>query len=527
VTTVSIAKRADAHIAKGKLGVYFAWGAFSKRDGQTFTDSHGDQIPDDEMIAGALSLAKSAQLGHEHDGTITGSVPLVMPMTEDVQAALELTSPHAGLVVGFTPTAEVAKSIDASIAAGEPWQMSIEGLALAEAVAKSAEPGDVAKAEHKRTLRNLTINKIDLVKRGAHGAGTAVVLAKRKSTAPPVEVINDAATAAKWLKKAIARHERHMNGTESTSDTSQQKLMDEIRAALGELDVSAVDMAKRAPAMTAPTNGHQHLIWDVEEADGGTSYEVMPGSEYGHSHPFVRLADGSISIGEAAGHTHTVSTEEATMADDINKQLLAAQADVTKAEQRTAAVLALPVEQFAFAKRLVGGELAAYLAKSATERAEAAKPVHVAKSGEVFYSSDDARLVSMAKAHDAMAEQVELAKAATATAEIAKAAAALPNVKGADLIAKAIHGGALTADERKSALADLAAVNASIALITQPIGKGGAPGPSSALEAYDAGLAAFAKSAGKSPDAVADDFLETPEGSRLYDAYAAEQAARR
>ena len=87
--------------------------------------------------------------------------------------------------------------------------------------------------------------------------------------------------------------------------------------------------------------------------------------------------------------------------------------------------------------------------------------------------------------------------------------------------------GALTADERKSALADLAAVNASIALITQPIGKGGAPGPSSALEAYDAGLAAFAKSAGKSPDAVADDFLETPEGSRLYDAYAAEQAARR
>lgn len=472
MTTVSIAKRADAHIAKGKLGVYFAWGAFSKRDGQTFTDSHGDQIPDDEMIAGALSLAKSAQLGHEHDGTITGSVPLVMPMTEDVQAALELTSPHAGLVVGFTPTAEVAKSIDESLAAGEPWQMSIEGLALAEPVAKSAAPGDVAKAEHKRTLRNLTINKIDLVRAAAHGAGTAIAIAKRA-------------------------------------------------------DASPAEVVKRAPAMTAPTAGHQHLIWDVEEADGGTSYEVMPGSEYGHSHPFVRLADGSISIGEAAGHTHTVSTEEATMADDINKQLLAAQADVTKAEQRTAAVLALPVEQFAYAKRLVGGELAAYLAKSATERAEAAKPVHVAKSGEVFYASDDARLVSMAKAHDAMAEQVELAKAATATAEIAKAAAALPNVKGADLIAKAIHGGALTADERKSALADLAAVNASIALITQPIGKGGAPGPSSALEAYDAGLAAFAKSAGKSPDAVADDFLETPEGSRLYDAYAAEQAARR
>ena len=484
MTTVSIAKHAPARIAKGKLGVYFAWGAFSKRDGQTFTDSHGDQIPDDEMIAGALSLAKSAQLGHEHDGTITGSVPLVMPMTEDVQAALELTSPHAGLVVGFTPTAEVAKSIDESLAAGEPWQMSIEGLALAETVAKSAAPGDVAKAEHKRTLRNLTINKIDLVRAAAHGAGTAIAIAKRADASPAVD--------ADALAKVAAQ----------------------LR-----------EVVKRAPAMTTPTAGHQHLIWDVEEADGGTSYEVMPGSEYGHSHPFVRLADGSISIGEAAGHTHTVSTEEATMADDINKQLLAAQADVTKAEQRTAAVLALPVEQFAFAKRLVGGELVAYLAKSATERAEAAKPVYVAKSGEVFYASDDARLVSMAKAHDAMAEQVELAKAATATAEIAKAAAALPNVKGADLIAKAIHGGALTADERKSALADLAAVNASIALITQPIGKGGAPASNDA----ESQLEALAKSIqagvpGMSFAKAFDEALATEKGAALY---AQAEAAKR
>lgn len=495
MTTVSIAKRADAHIAKGKLGVYFAWGAFSKRDGQTFTDSHGDQIPDDEMIAGALSLAKSAQLGHEHDGTITGSVPLVMPMTEDVQAALELTSPHAGLVVGFTPTADVAKNIDESLAAGEPWQMSIEGLALAEPVAKSAAPGDVAKAEHKRTLRNLTINKIDLVKRGAHGAGTAIAIAKRADVAKAGMKCPDCGAA-----------------------------MAEDATTCPDCKLAVKPVAKRAPALTGATNGHQHLIDDAECPDGFTSWERAPGAEYGHSHPWVRAADGSLTVGESDGHTHAISTGDATMADDITKSL---QADLAKARATLGAVLALPAEQLTYAKRLDEAGVIAYLAKSATERAEAAKPVHVAKSGEVFYSSDDARLVSMAKAHDAMAEQVELAKAAAATAEIAKAAAALPNVKGADLIAKAIHGGALTADERKSALADLAAVNASIALITQPIGKGGAPGPSSALEAYDAGLAAFAKSAGKSPDAVADDFLETPEGSRLYDAYAAEQAARR
>lgn len=470
MTTVAFQRNAPVQIAKGgPLGLYFAWGAFAKVDGEPFVDAHGDIIPEDDLVAGAVGLAKSNTLKLEHSGGARGEVPLVMPLTTDIKAALGIESPNSGLVVGFRPDVELAKAIDA----GEIIEMSIAGRALAELakaeLAKGADGAPIAKAEHKRTLRQLEIDEISLVKRAAHGAGTRIAIAKRA-------------------------------------------------------DASPAEVAKRAPAMTDPTNGHQHLIWDVEEADGGTSYEVMPGAEYGHSHPFVRRADGSISIGEAAGHTHTVSTtEEATMADDINKQLLAAQADVSKAEQRTAAVLALPVEQFAFAKRLVGGELAAYLAKSATERAEAAKPVHVAKSGEVFYASDDPRLVSMAKAHDAMAEQVEVAKAAAATAEIAKAAAALPNVKGADLIAKAIHGAALTADERKSALADLAAVNATVAVITQPIGKGGAQGPSSALEAFDAGLATFAKAAGKAPDAIADQFMSTPEGQRLYAAYEAER----
>ena len=472
MTTVAFQRNAPVQIAKGgPLGLYFAWGAFAKVDGEPFVDAHGDIIPEDDLVAGAVGLAKSNTLKLEHSGGARGEVPLVMPLTTDIKAALGIESPNSGLVVGFRPDVELAKAIDA----GEIIEMSIAGRALAELakaeLAKGADGAPIAKAEHKRTLRQLEIDEISLVKRAAHGAGTRIAIAKRA-------------------------------------------------------DASPAEVAKRAPAMTDPTNGHQHLIWDVEEADGGTSYEVMPGAEYGHSHPFVRRADGSISIGEAAGHTHTVSTtEEATMADDINKQLLAAQADVSKAEQRTAAVLALPVEQFAFAKRLVGGELAAYLAKSATERAEAAKPVHVAKSGEVFYSSDDARLVSMAKAHDAMAEQVELAKAAAATAEIAKAAAALPNVKGADLIAKAIHGAALTADERKSALADLAAVNATVAVITQPIGKGGAPGPNDA----ESQLEALAKSIqagvpGMSFAKAFDEALATEKGSALY---AQAEAAKR
>lgn len=42
----------------------------------------------------------------------------------------------------------------------------------------------------------------------------------------------DVAEARKWLGRAIARHERHMDGTESTSESSQQKMMDEMTKAM-------------------------------------------------------------------------------------------------------------------------------------------------------------------------------------------------------------------------------------------------------------------------------------------------------
>lgn len=37
--------------------------------------------------------------------------------------------------------------------------------------------------------------------------------------------------AIRLLDQAIARHERHMNGKESTSDASQMKLMESIKLA--------------------------------------------------------------------------------------------------------------------------------------------------------------------------------------------------------------------------------------------------------------------------------------------------------
>ncbi len=67
---------------------------------------------------------------------------------------------------------------------------------------------------------------------------------------------------------------------------------------------------KRA-AMTTIEGGHQHLLTD----EVGPDMRAMSGETHGavsddgsyHSHPWIRNADGSITVGMAHGHTHTVT----------------------------------------------------------------------------------------------------------------------------------------------------------------------------------------------------------------------------
>lgn len=61
-------------------------------------------------------------------------------------------------------------------------------------------------------------------------------------------------------------------------------------------------------------DGHTHLIDDSEDG-GTTSYEHSPGEDMGHSHPWVRNDDGSISIGMSDGHSHNVIQKSDTAGD--------------------------------------------------------------------------------------------------------------------------------------------------------------------------------------------------------------------
>jgi len=46
---------------------------------------------------------------------------------------------------------------------------------------------------------------------------------------------SDVEKAKQWLKKAIERHKRHLNGTEPTDSGSQRKMMDEMMKAYSAL----------------------------------------------------------------------------------------------------------------------------------------------------------------------------------------------------------------------------------------------------------------------------------------------------
>lgn len=73
--------------------------------------------------------------------------------------------------------------------------------------------------------------------------------------------------------------------------------------------------------MTTEAAGHQHLVDFVtydghQRASGETSWSTSQGAAGQHSHPWVRNADGTITIGESAGHKHGLLPEPSLVRTD-------------------------------------------------------------------------------------------------------------------------------------------------------------------------------------------------------------------
>lgn len=166
--------------------------------------------------------------------------------------------------------------------------------------------------------------------------------------------------------------------------------------------------ALKAAALTAAADGHQHLI-DLDRQAGETSYaQTLAG--VGHCHPYT-IADGVVTIGMAAGHTHEAS------------------AGSKPADPAEPAAKAAPETMLEYFNRLnLGAEDRIRIARLNAGKgvAWADAIVKVATTGELNADVLDARTVEVVAAHAETvakaAEEAAIEKAIGEAARVEKAA---------------------------------------------------------------------------------------------------------
>lgn len=322
-------------------------------------------------------------------------------------------------------------------------------------------------------------------------------------------------------------------GESQASREHYEKLgADEIEAAI----------AKGQMKLTNAVNGHSHLLdldmWERERGGGYTS--TVGNYERGdaHSHPFVINEDGTITIGEAMGHTHEVSgkvkkgapLEASPGIETVSKdgETMTEQEKIELAKFQ--ALATMNDAQKAHFGKLSGADADAFLKASSDERdaiikvANSSDPVvYKALDGSEYRQSDDPRLVAMAKNNDATMNTL---KAVTAAANETKAEA-LAKSWGhigkpmAEKINMAKGILALPDEAQKSALD---AINAGAAQMAPLFKAWGAVGGNAEEDGTAANATAKlnklaedrAAEKGISKAIAMDDVLQTAEGAQLY-----------
>lgn len=119
---------------------------------------------------------------------------------------------------------------------------------------------------------------------------------------------------AAHVRAAMSRFDQEEFKDSAQKRTAYHKILSRIRA-LGIDDggfkqkwATRLDSGGR---LTTVAVGHQHLVdtcgWDGQQRTGGeTSFAMSEGADCAHSHPWTMGLDGTITIGEAAGHMHAV-----------------------------------------------------------------------------------------------------------------------------------------------------------------------------------------------------------------------------
>lgn len=302
----------------------------------------------------------------------------------------------------------------------------------------------------------------------------------------------------------------------------------------------------KAAALTSATDGHTHLLYtsgpDGEWDAGTTSWHDD------HSHPWVRMEDGSIVLGEVEGHTHEIAAmtkavekqpagvagtnveKEATMPNDTQKAAPTVE-DLQKQLDRANAVAGLNDAEKAHLNSLAADKQDAFLAKSADDRkaeldavakaaTDADPVVYTTMDGLELRKSAGAALIAMAKSNDTLRKQNDKLAADAADAAIRKRAEdELSHLPG-DLDARValLKSVEAIADEtqRAAALSALKAQNTAMAGAFTTKGHQGTPVQKSAEAQLDDLAKKHAEEKGVSFAKAYSAVLDTPKGQELY-----------
>lgn len=294
------------------------------------------------------------------------------------------------------------------------------------------------------------------------------------------------------------------------------------------------DEIEKRVFLTTSIEGHAHLVdeqtFDGSFREGGdTSWTQSEGEDFGHSHPWVRSQDGTITIGEADGHSHDVIETKMKIAGKAGKVKKETPVMTKKDEptvedlqaqlKRANSISALNDAEKAHFGTLKGDGADAFLAKSADERkvivekvvkdkadaeaeevrkaAEADPVVHTTSEGLEIRKSDGDVVLALAKSNDKLtAVNTKLSGAAENASYEKRAETELKHMPG-DVATRAAMLRAVDGigDEaqRKSAHDSLKAQNEDMGKAFDTVGHGGTPAPGSPDDELDSLAKAYQK----------------------------------
>tara|TARA_R110000737_G_scaffold47134_4_gene67056 strand:+ start:15988 stop:17160 length:1173 start_codon:yes stop_codon:yes gene_type:complete len=347
-----------------------------------------------------------------------------------------------------------------------------------------------------------------------------------------------------------------MKRDESEDDEEAMESEDE-----GE-DKKKKPFGKRA-GMTSIDDGHQHLLTDEVGPDmraaSGETFSAVTAEGVFHTHPWIKDEGGTITIGEAAGHSHTVAhlvAVDKQVADDVPDVTASSNLSGVPADSVGTVSKEAPMSQTndqtdqdqAVAKQLEEANARASRAEAVSELNDAQRGIFKSldaegqdaflaltpdqREGEVtksldanavvevvdgveYRKSDDPRLLALAKS--AAAEKaLRIAGEVTAkAADLRKRAEAL-HLPGTVEVRMSILKGidSLPADEQAPALESLAAQNTGMAKAFES--RGTIAVPSSGNELNDIAKSIRTSDPSLSVEQAMAKALDTPEGAAAY-----------